>query len=82
MSDEEWYGVPDDKVPITCPNCYDETGIDIPLKKARMIEPENLTVRIVLWGECPRCGESVAVCYHHVDATDVDDDEIFPTLTN
>ena len=80
MSDDDWYGVPDELVPVTCPNCFEETGEDIPLIRASISVPERLTMKMVIFGTCPRCGESVACVYWLEE--DADDEDIFPALTN
>ena len=60
----EWDDVADDHVPVCCPNCFDDYGVDEPLINPGLNqESVRLTLQIVLYGQCTVCGESIACVY-------------------
>ena len=76
----DWEDVPDEDVPVCCPNCFGDTGEDVPLVFASLSAPLRLTLKMVLFGTCLKCGESVACVYQLSDEDDEED--IFPHQTN
>lgn len=76
----EWADIPDEYIPVCCPNCYEDFGEDVPLINPGMsLESARLMLRIVLYGTCSRCGESIA-CFYSLE--DEPEDFRVVTLTN